>query len=149
MSPARRRRFDRHLAVCRDCREELKRCADENVFYRKALAPRQLSGPLRYNVLARVRREYLPVRTQREPGRRVAVWFAPVAAVALFLIAFWISGMLVSSPVEAPSAPAVTVSGRLATVNWVHDMERYRYFSFKKGVAMPGAEPALEDMQVD
>jgi anti-sigma factor RsiW len=149
MSPARRRSFDRHLTRCSECREELRRCREENSLFRKALTPKRLSSPLRYTVLARAQREYVPVRTARESGRKLAVGFAPVAAVALFLIAFWVAGMLVSSPVSIQETPSFTASGKFVTVNWVEDIDRYRYFSIKRGSAMPGAEPALKDMQVD
>jgi anti-sigma factor RsiW len=148
LSPKQRKSFDRHLKECENCSAQLQRCISENWLYRQALAQGRLQGTLRNTVMAQVRREYKPVQAAPAPayGRRAALWLAPVAAAAQFLIAFWLSGALMFGP-----APKVVRSqdSRLVAIKWVHDFKRFNYSAIKGEKGTPGPVYDRKDMQID
>ncbi len=147
-----KKRFDRHIKRCQKCRAELERCVSENELYRKALAPKQMQGTLRNIVLARVRFEYTSAQEERRSRKRTALWLAPIAAAAQFMLAFWLSSAVMSRSAPQPRRAAhveIGSAGRIFAVRWVRGFRRSRYYPAKRAAGTAAPELPESDMQVD
>lgn len=149
LTPNRKKAFDRHIEACEKCKEELERCKAENTLSRQALAAQRLQGSLRSMVLSRLKHAYTAIRQQVEAQPKKALWIAPVAAAAQFLIVFWLSGTLflggASERMDVFSVPA----GKIVSIEWVRGGSPHRYSSAKRGQALPGPVIADKDARVD
>jgi len=154
LSEKQRKVFEKHVAQCEVCRAELEKCRKENTTYRQALSSGKLQGTLRNTVISRLRREYKPaaeIQRTTVQRRRTALWLAPVAAAAQFLLAFWLSGTLIFKSVSEveDEVLAADSQGRVVAIKWVRDLDRHKYFTLRESGGMSGPEHAPGDVQVD
>ena len=142
--------FDKHIESCEACKSELERCTAENKNYRQALSSQRLVGTVRNIVLSRLKHAYTTVREHVEAQPEKVLWIAPVAAVAQFLMAFWLSGILfLGSASEKKMEVFCAPEGKIVSVEWVRGFSRHRYFSVKERNVAPGTGVAEKDTKVD
>lgn len=147
MAPRRRKRFEKHIALCSECSRELERCRQENRLYRQALQTGRLQASLRNPVLSRLPSELKPERAVAASRRRATLWIAPAAAVAQFLVAFWLAGALTFTSV--PPLRLGVQTGDVVSVSWVRGMQKFKYFTLKRDAAIRGPVCLEKDMEVD
>jgi anti-sigma factor RsiW len=149
LTPAKKKAFDRHLEGCQKCRDELARCKSENVLYRQTLDAQRLQGSVRSAVLSRLKHAYTAIRRQVEAQPKKALWIAPLAAAAQFLIVFWLSGTLFLGAAPARMDVFSVPGGKIVSVEWVRRASPYRYSSVKRVQALPGPGIADKEAKVD
>ncbi len=141
--------FDKHFEGCESCRKELERCMAENKLYRRALEGQRLKDSVRNSVLSRLRHAYTSVRQRIEAQPKKTLWIAPVAAVAQFLIAFWLSGVLFLGGAPEKMDIISPPSGKIVTIHWAYGFGPHGYVYAGSGQALPGPEIAEKDARVD
>jgi anti-sigma factor RsiW len=149
LTPREKAAFDKHLSGCEACRKELDRCIAENKLYRQALEGQRLQGSVRSTVLSRLKHAYTAVRQHVEAQPKKVLWIAPLAAVAQFLIAFWLSGMLFLGSVPDRVGAFHVPEREIVSIEWVREFNPHRYFLSSKGHVRPVPGIADHHVKVD